>query len=258
MIDTAVYFGADQATAEAEMKKVLDFELELAKASAPKEERRDAEALYNPFTIDNLETLEGHPPNWKDYLQNIIKVDLEDDEKVVVSNPKYLHDYADIVAKTDNVVLVNYLMFKAASETLGVLDEKAREIPHAYAKATSGVKKQQPIWRTCVNRAGFNSRNPNLSIASASMYLNRHFKLEAKHQMDKMAENVREALRRKIEDATWMDDETRDVAREKLKNMRQTVGYPEEILDEEKVSAFYEGLELTAGDFFGSTFALDK
>lgn len=50
-IDTAVIYGAERSFAESEMKDVLNFEIEVAKISTPKEERRNMTRLYNPITI---------------------------------------------------------------------------------------------------------------------------------------------------------------------------------------------------------------
>ncbi len=40
--------------------------------------------------------------------------------------------------------------------------------------------------------------------------------------------------------------------------MGQSVGYPEEILQEDKVSSLYSELEMVEGDFFASALALDR
>jgi predicted metalloendopeptidase len=50
-IDTAIIYGADKSFAESEMKDVLNFEIEIAKISTPKEERRNMTLLYNPISI---------------------------------------------------------------------------------------------------------------------------------------------------------------------------------------------------------------
>jgi len=47
MVDAAVYMGADQETAEMELKKSVIFEIELAGINMPKEERRNKTVLNN-------------------------------------------------------------------------------------------------------------------------------------------------------------------------------------------------------------------
>ena len=51
MVNVAVLLGADRVTAERELRESLLFEIELANASKPREERRNATRLYNPMQI---------------------------------------------------------------------------------------------------------------------------------------------------------------------------------------------------------------
>ncbi|ESO93428.1 hypothetical protein LOTGIDRAFT_176742 [Lottia gigantea] len=53
-INLAVEMGTDRLAAEADFKDLVDFEIQLANVSVPAENRRDGEALYNPYTIANL------------------------------------------------------------------------------------------------------------------------------------------------------------------------------------------------------------
>ncbi len=56
LLDTALYYGArgGEEAAEEAVRKVLDLERGLAEISAPKEERRDADALYNPVKLSQV------------------------------------------------------------------------------------------------------------------------------------------------------------------------------------------------------------
>lgn len=69
MKEAAVLYGAEEAAAASAMEKVFAFEKRLAEASLPREERRDATKLYNPFNVADIERLEGHPPSWREYIQ---------------------------------------------------------------------------------------------------------------------------------------------------------------------------------------------
>ncbi len=75
MIDVATYLGADPSTVRQEMLDVLEFEIELAKFSLPREERRNASKLYNPMTIQDLSNLDDTTP-WLDYINRILTPDI--------------------------------------------------------------------------------------------------------------------------------------------------------------------------------------
>ena len=55
MVNVAVLLGADRAKAEEQLKQSLLFEIELAKASQARENRRNSTRLYNPMTIAELQ-----------------------------------------------------------------------------------------------------------------------------------------------------------------------------------------------------------
>ena len=97
-----------------------------------------------------------------------------------------------------------------------------------------------------------------LGIITSAMYVRRHFRAESKRQMDAMVQKLRAALFAKLDAAKWMDAETREAAKSKLLKMGQTIGYPEEMLDQGKVADVYRGMELTKGNFFESSMALDR
>ena len=51
MVNVAVLMGAERSVAERELKDSIEFEMELARASTPREMRRDSNRMYNPMMI---------------------------------------------------------------------------------------------------------------------------------------------------------------------------------------------------------------
>lgn len=69
--------------------------------SAPSDERRDEEMLYNSF---QLAELQDKAPfiNWRDHFQNALKIvsrKITDKERVVVYAPKYLEKLTKLIKK---------------------------------------------------------------------------------------------------------------------------------------------------------------
>ena len=60
--------------------------------------------------------------------------------------------------------------------------------------------------------------------------MKKHFKEEAKRAMDEMVRDIRAEMDVILKSIKWMDDKTRVRAREKLRTMREYIGYPEELL----------------------------
>ena len=55
-----------------------------------------------------------------------------------------------------------------------------------------------------------------------------------------------------IFDATWMGDETKEKAREKLNKIAINVAYPEWINDQATVDEKYDGFEVIDGNYIGT------
>ncbi len=75
MVDFAELMGADREVAEVELMDVLNLEIALANISAPREQRRNKTALYNPTTLGEFATGPGLPPSWTDYVRELVTMD---------------------------------------------------------------------------------------------------------------------------------------------------------------------------------------
>merc|ERR1712121_75863 len=63
---------------------------------------------------------------------------------------------------------------------------------------------------------------------------------------------IRAEMEKILDKNDWMDDMTRERAKEKLRMMKEYIGYPEEILQEHLLEELYEGLEVGASDHFNN------
>ena len=60
-----------------------------------------------------------------------------------------------------------------------------------------------------------------------------------------MIANLKTAFKTLVDDATWMDDGTKAIAREKADYMSEFVGYPDWIKDKAALEAYYDGVIIT-------------
>ena len=80
--------GADPVRAARELKESLIFEIRLANASLPREERRNASKLYNPMKLDDLSTV-APIVNWTTYVNNVLTKDLLQVCSIILSYTLY-------------------------------------------------------------------------------------------------------------------------------------------------------------------------
>ena len=84
------------------------------------------------------------------------------------------------------------------------------------------------------------------------MYAKYIFNAEAKSQVVEMTHFLRKAFAKMLEDLEWMDAETKNEAAKKLKEMKQYIGFPDEILDPVKVDSIYKGLEMSEENYLAN------
>ena len=73
-----------------------------------------------------------------------------------------------------------------------------------------------------------------------SRYVTKHFNEDAKHSMNEMVKDIRAEMKKILDEIDWMDDMTRERAKDKLRTMKEYIGYPEEILQEHLLEELYE------------------
>ena len=67
-----------------------------------------------------------------------------------------------------------------------------------------------------------------MSDALGRMYAERYFPAEQKARVERISDNVRAALTKRVEAATWMSPATKASALAKLKTLYVGIGYPDQ------------------------------
>ena len=81
--------------------------------------------------------------------------------------------------------------------------------------------------------------------AVGKLYVEKDFQGESKEVTEKMIQDLFSAFRQEIlDDATWMSEETKNAARDKLEKMRINVGYPDFINNEQELNAKYASFDV--------------
>ena len=158
--DTAEYLGGPKDIKE-ELEKVMQFEMDLAKISAPKEERRNKSKLYNPTTLGEFPTGNLLPDSWTEFAQKSfevldLKFDFDDTEKVIIYDKNFYANLTSVLEKTELRTMANYIGWRIASSTMAYLDKNAIEIRQKYKKALNGIATIPAPWKRCIKATGKN------------------------------------------------------------------------------------------------------
>jgi len=80
------------------------------------------------------------------------------------------------------------------------------------------VKKER--WKTCVGEM-----DNTVGFLAGAFYVRKTFGADAKARGRLMIEQIKDAFIERFDDLEWVDDDTREVAVRKVKNLRVKVGY---------------------------------
>ncbi|XP_053650118.2 neprilysin-2 isoform X3 [Cherax quadricarinatus] len=243
-VNMAVLLGADRIRAEDEIKESLEFEIQIANYSLPKEERRNATKLYNKMTIGQLQEMVPEIP-WLEYINTVLQpfFTVTIDEPVVVNVPNFVKNLGKLLTRTPKRVISNYLLWRVTAASVGYLSEDARDIQLEYSKKLVGKGTREPRWKECMG-----SVSGSLAHAVGSMYARAFFKEDAKAAADEMVRYIRAEFDNIIMSLDWMDEATRVRAMEKARAITPHIAYPPELLMDDKLTGLYQGLEISNGD----------
>ena len=271
MVDIAVLMGADRKSAHKEMKKVLSMEIKMAEFALPRELRRNWTLLHNPMKIRDLQFLYPELPMVQ-FLNDVIEhkeAVIYEDEVVNVNVPSYVIRLRDYLKNVPSRVQANYMMWRFVKSLIIFLNKKALGYAQDFISLLSGSKSDEPRWEKCVRvrqiyvkmnqesflyqaTAGLDDLyyvEGSLTNAVGSMYAKSYFKLDAKLKADKMVSNMKLMFKHMLDKLDWMDDKTRARAHAKADKMMSFIAYKEEILDDDLINQFYEGLDITSTSF---------
>ncbi len=217
--------GEQEERASVEAKQVLAFETELAKASKGRVELRDAEANYHKMSVADLaKTAAGF--DWSTYFQSLGISD-EQLAKMDVEQPEFFQRAAELAANTPLDDWKTYFRWHlihstAADLSTAFVDEDFR----FFKQKLTGVKQNFPRWKRILQEV-----DHNLGEALGQLYVEKKFRPEAKQRALVMVDDLKSALRDKIQNLDWMGPETRAAALKKLDELGIKIGYPDKWRD---------------------------
>lgn len=214
--------GMDDAAAYDFVANVIDIETALAKAAMSREELRDPAASYNPMSMADLA---AKYPN-VDLKRYFAKQGINEIDTVIVGQPKSLEAVNDILGTFSDKAIRDYLTAGYLQSAASYLSDDFVDAEFALAQVMSGVKQQSPRWKRALSVP-----NGMMGEALGELYVAQYFPPEAKEQMLRLVHNLQTALGQHIQNLTWMSDDTKARALEKLATFTIKIGYPDKWRD---------------------------
>lgn len=223
------------ADADAKADRIMALETKLATAMLTKEEKRDLNNLNNPMTVSDLVKLVPSI-DWVKYFKTI---ETGDFKEIIVTQPKYMKAVEKIFKTTPLSTIKELLTWNIINSGAGLLGKELEDANFDfYSKTLNGVAQMRPREERVLA-----TTNGVLGEAVGKLYVAKVFPPEAKQKAKEMVDNILKAFEKRINQLTWMSDETKEKAQKKLSSFMVQIGYPDEWKDYSKleIKGFADG-----------------
>ncbi|XP_053161461.1 endothelin-converting enzyme 2 isoform X2 [Hemicordylus capensis] len=246
MVELGMLLGGAKASTEEQMQEVLEVEIQLANLTVPQDERRDDEKIYHKLSIAELQTL-APAIDWLDFMSSfLLPLELTSSEPVVVYGREYLQQVSQLINNTDKSVLNNYMIWNLVQKTASSLDQRFESAQEKLLETLYGTKKScTPRWQTCISNT-----DDTLGFALGALFVKATFDRHSKEIAEDMITEIRAAFEESLDHLDWMDETTRQAAKEKADSIYDMIGFPEFILDDKELDDVYDGYEVSEDSFF--------
>lgn len=236
--------GANENDSSKTADEIVKFEIELAKIMASPQDRMNVTQLYRRMTIASLY---DYVPeiDWQRYLEIVLEQKIDRNEMVVMFALNFMQDVVMLIDNTEPRIVANYMLWKFVRHRINSLDDRFQDAKQQFYNVLIGRKKSPPRWKTCVNQV-----NSNMGMAVGAMFVREYFDDSSKQDTLAMTHELQDTFREILNETLWLDDETKALAESKVNRMSLKIGYPDYILDREKLNEKYADLDIHPDKYF--------
>ncbi|HEX3125558.1 MAG TPA: M13-type metalloendopeptidase [Rhodanobacteraceae bacterium] len=227
--------AADDAARQADV--VMKVETRLAAASLSRVELRDPKNQYHFVTIAEADQATPHFP-WAPFFA---AQGAHVEKGFSLSQPKFFAEFDRMLADVPVADWQAYLRFHVIDGASPYLSKAFEDENYAfYGQTLNGQKEQQPRWKRVLEAV-----NGGMGQALGELYVAKTFPPEAKARAQALIDDVRSALKARIENLDWMSAETKQKALAKWQTFLPKIGYPDKWRD-------WSGLKIAPDDYFAN------
>lgn len=235
--------GEDASKAAASTKAVMDIETRLAQASMKKQDRRDPNAVYHRMAVSEIKKL-APTYDWDGYFA---AQGLAGKGEINVATPEFFKEMDRMLTEvpvSDWKTYLRWHLINSAAPRLSaaIVDEDF----HFKGTVLTGTKENLERWKRCVR-----ATDQAMGEALGQVWAEKYFTPTSKARALEMVDNLKSALRSDISTLSWMGDDTRKKAIEKLEAFARKIGYPDKWRD-------YSALQIDRGSHAENMFRANR
>jgi len=223
---TLTMLGAAPEQARADADRIMKLETALAESSLSITEQRDPEKLYHKMPVKELQAL-CPAMDWVAFFGEADVKPLASASALLdVSMPAFMRQLSTQLEGTPIETWRAYLRYHTVRGQLAWLGQAAFDESFAFNSKLTGQKVPNPRWKRVANTV-----DGSLGEALGKAYITTEFPPSSKAKMTELVNNLRLALKERIESRPWMSAATKKQALIKLNAILQKIGYPDKWRD---------------------------
>ncbi|GAA5988298.1 hypothetical protein JCM10908_002154 [Rhodotorula pacifica] len=246
----SVYSSRDEHAMTGLAKDVVRLEKELAKISLDLDKLSEPGPTYNPFNATDLQDL--FPSiSFGDYFASLGPRPFFP-EPVVVTSPEYFGNLTKILDNVAPDVLEAYFVAQVGFTFAGLLGSKQpiNVAVESFGNDLMGIDTAPPRSEVCLNMI-----DNVLGFSVGRYFVEEAFPGESKAYGEEVIRAIIQSFQDRLPGRSWLDDKTREKAKEKVAAIEYKIGYPlsPNTTDAESIRSYYQlQMPVRADDFFGN------
>jgi putative endopeptidase len=222
------FTGVTPEIAKSNADAIMTLETKIAKVSRTRLELRDPQTNYNKMDLEQLNKLAPNF-NWTSYFSTI---GISATNELNIGQPNFISGINKLYKEVSLDQWKIYLKWNLINSSADYLSSNfVKENFHFYGTVFSGKEKMKDRWKKVLEET-----SSSLGEAVGKLYVEKYFPAEAKKKMLDLVNNLKLALKDRIQALEWMSEPTKKLAIEKLEKMNVKVGYPDKWIDYSSVT----------------------
>ncbi|XP_074642125.1 endothelin-converting enzyme 2-like [Tubulanus polymorphus] len=205
------------------------------------------------LTVNQLQNLTTSI-NWQYFLNAVLPFRVDGNFKLTVQLGEYFKELDGILTKYTPSAINNYILSFTAYHQLRYLGEEVEPVFQSIF-SRNRVKEN---WEDCI--ANLVDPHHGFVLAMDSIFLRKYMPqmIEEKDEVEDIVERTRDAFIANLRDLDWLDDEAKDMAIDKAREMRKRVLFADILLNDTMLNQFYSSVEVGPEKFFDASTQLTK
>lgn len=239
--------GVDIYEASDFADEIIEFETNLAKIMSSQEDRTNISILYQKKSLNELQA-EIPGIDFIRYLSIVQDRVVDGNEKVIMFSKKYMQQLVKLIEKTEPSTVANYILWRFVRHRVNNLDNRFLEAKQKFYQECFGRETSPQRWKTCVGQV-----NSNVGMAVGALFVRKYFDEKSKLDMITMVKELQLSFHNILNETDWIDESTKKLALKKLESMSLKIGFPDYILNRNKLDEKYASLHISPNKYFENT-----